>query len=1248
MGDLDFSDLIPQQNDTQQPTSAATPPNGGLANTGGLSFSDLIPQQQAQAPQAAPDAAKPETPGVWQSIKEGAHDALHELLQTKEGITGDKPTDYKESAASAPYEWDWYPHESAISKTAYRLTKSAPTLGGGLIGAGIGSEAGPLGTLAGGALGAGAATAIQGFGKTFKGELDNTPDDPDGAYNRALKSSGLDAVTSSAAWAAFGLKPFSSELKNIVFQAAGIQPGVSVAGQAGQNVLAGQDATKGLGNAYVEGAVGTAVPMAGHAIVSNTFGGGRGDVKAGESDNGATPVPDKTDSAPEPSVAPTEAGIKGYGEIYEKPPSDDFSSAPQSLQDLYGKVSSDSKPGFFTPKDDAASILSDATGVKPPITDAAAGGFNQIPDGPIGRRVHGLIESLGLGDLARDIQMKTAPMAARDATIDSRSFSKDFANYNRLAEFEGNWFNKILNKEFKPDELKSMWEAADEQSVLEQQGLDTTGKGLDTLTEPQRATVRMLQKRADDVFQAAKDVGVVEADAKGLPSYAPRMVAMAGGERPTTQRGGAQLDAIGKNLTTTTPNVKNRKYLTTAETEEAAQKAFGDDAHVVRDIRTLPYATMELQKAVAGKALINKIKELGRKTGEDTVYEGAVPEDVEHQYFTLPHPAFKTWKPKLEKDADGNWKAQLDANGKPIFEPVPISVRKDFEGPLRSVLSSAPGEAYKAAMALKSNAVGLIMYSPLIHNQVEWGRALPVAPGKVFTGRIYFEGYKAKNDFDTMREFVKQGGVPIGDWRGHGGDLNDIMSNPGMSADKGWLTKGLRKYAGDAPADVTGKALNFWHQTMLWDRIADLQMGLYQHLRDQKIAEGVNPDIAQKMAAHWANRYAGAVPPEAMADGARRLANLTMFSRSFTVGNLGVAKDMFMGLPSDVQSQIARDHGLQALMATKSAAQWKAIKAVGGDMAINYVANSLAQNVSNTLRDDRDDFVAGYARRFNDYLNLWRNIGTNPSGVLVNPFSALSATHDNEPGKRDRVYVGNMENGTGLYARLPMGKIGEEFLNYATGPIDMMNKKQSTLLRPIMQILANDKGFGHKIYDPNAENGADLLANGYRIAKHFVGSQLPDTALEGAKTLATGEGTPDERLLAKLQTLGPLAGMTFSRGYPGGPAEGIVHKEQEEYQFRVNEAKPELRKMILRGDNENAQKKMTELGMSARSQKNFIKNTLQPNHLTPSQIRTFNSRATPEQQDVLQRSLPEQASGGAIRLKPTYVDSIVRRYSTTH
>jgi hypothetical protein len=387
------------------------------------------------------------------------------------------------------------------------------------------------------------------------------------------------------------------------------------------------------------------------------------------------------------------------------------------------------------------------------------------------------------------------------------------------------------------------------------------------------------------------------------------------------------------------------------------------------------------------------------------------------------------------------------------------------------------------------------------------------------------------------------------------------------------------------------------------------------------LAEGIPADAAGKMAAHFANRYAGAVPSEAMSNAARKFANIAMFSRSFTVGNLGVMKDMFMGLPSDVQAQIARNGGLDALTKVRSVAQRKAIAAFILDVGLFFVANSLLQNAFNAYLGDKEPILDGYVRRFK---TLMGKVQENPL-VALNPFylaNKLSATSDNEPGKEDRVKVGYLSNGTAIYLRNPFGKIGEEFIGYVTKPITMFNNKQSTILHPLMRIATNDAGFGHKIYNPNAETPDELLRNAGAIAIHIMGAQVPELAGRGIWELAAREGNADTRRMAALQTFGPLGGLTFSKGYPGGPAEGFLHREKADYEFRFNQAKPAIRKLILGGDLTGAIDKMKKLGVPRKDQSWFIRNTQHPDRISGTQLRNFDQRAAPEERERLRQYMP--------------------------
>jgi hypothetical protein len=161
----------------------------------------------------------------------------------------------------------------------------------------------------------------------------------------------------------------------------------------------------------------------------------------------------------------------------------------------------------------------------------------------------------------------------------------------------------------------------------------------------------------------------------------------------------------------------------------------------------------------------------------------------------------------------------------------------------------------------------------------------------------------------------------------------------------------------------------------------DLQDGLYSNFRDDMLAKGIDRQTAARTAAHWANRYAGALPQEAMSDGARKVANLLLFSRSFTLGNLGVMKDMLTGLPKDVIAQIERDAGFgkgsiaaadaespaaQAVSYAKTLARRKAMSVVAGRHRahVRRQLDAAERDQRDPHRPTADQEMKGYADRF--------------------------------------------------------------------------------------------------------------------------------------------------------------------------------------------------------------------------------------------------------------------------------------------
>lgn len=871
------------------------------------------------------------------------------------------------------------------------------------------------------------------------------------------------------------------------------------------------------------------------------------------------------------------------------------------------------------------------------------------PPGSLSAAAHKAVETLF--DVGRDIQMKLAPMAR--GSVESMATVKDYMNAMRRNAWDWSRIDTDIQTRFTPEQRARMWNAMDEESLSLRLGEPESARqhqGLATLTPEERAAVVELDTRQQIAWLRARDLGMVEGE--GIAMHAPRVVVNipkgldgAGGD------GMLSLTAIGYDLRSRTPFLKHRKHMEVEETEKAIREKVGmqmvmklkDKAEidaavekitVARDIRTVALATAQLEDAIAGRTLIENIKDVGKRTGEDVVAEGFKPAEG---WFTIDHPSFKQWRPKFQ-EVDGKVEAVKDAAGNPVFEQVPIYVRGDFEGPLRAAMWGKSGAAYSGMMSLKGKTMSLIMNSPMIHNLVEFGRAMPAMPVRMMTLKTYFDGFRAKQNPAVMHEAIDAGLVPIGK-RFFNQDITSVMETPDLTPGRSFTAKALAmvpgwfdEAAGTAVKRAIDKAGDFWHNTLLWDRIADLQAGLYVNFRSDLMAKGMDQQTAARIAAHFANRYAGALPKEAMSEAAIKVANFMLFSRSFTLGNLGVMKDMLTGLPKDVLAQIERDAGIragaiegadvvaqEAAQSAKVIARRKAMMVVGLDVALMYVGNSILQSAFNVMlgQNDLGQEAHEYLRRFRDVLN---DAQVHPLRLL-NPFGVaerLSATEDNEPGRKDRILVGYAKDGTAIYARNPVGKIGEEFSGYFGSPIDMLRKKQGTIARPIGQLIFNDAGFGRKIYDPTADAPAKYAGNVWAIVKHLVGSQLPEGQITAFSDLVKGEG--DSKVNA-FQAFGPLAGVTFSKGAPGGPAVGEMYYAKSQHQFAVDQALPDIRKQIKRGDIDGAIGRMTELDIPQPLQRYYIKTTLNPAlRMSPRAVRDFYLHATDEQKQRFERA----------------------------
>src|SRR5258708_38135855 len=93
---------------------------------------------------------------------------------------------------------------------------------------------------------------------------------------------------------------------------------------------------------------------------------------------------------------------------------------------------------------------------------------------------------------------------------------------------------------------------------------------------------------------------------------------------------------------------------------------------------------------------------------------------------------------------------------------------------------------------------------------------------------------------------------------------------------------------------------------------------------------------------------------------------------------------------------------------------------------------------------------------------------------------------------------------------------------------------------------------------------------------------------------------------SKLLLFGPMAGLAFSHGYPGGPAAGELYHARAMHGYAVDAALPAIRKAILNGNIDGARDWMTKRGVPPRLQRFYIRTSEDPGtRLSGRPLRAF-------------------------------------------
>lgn len=885
-----------------------------------------------------------------------------------------------------------------------------------------------------------------------------------------------------------------------------------------------------------------------------------------------------------------------------------------------GGAAGDQGRGALPPGSRQARLL-ESSSLRDAAQEAAMGALREeaarLPDlKPDEERRIGPLRSaiLGVMDRARDVgsavQQMLAPMST--GTKRAQAFAADFANAMRQVSFRYGSIDKELTRNFSPKDREAMGRALDAQSVHEQQTRDLpaaeqeaaraafeAGKtGIGSLPADQQRALHLLDRLSQDVWRRMQERGMVAPNARPIPWYFSRQILMhdeEGISRPGGGKGGGNrgLEPIGRNLTTAGP--MRREHLTPEETEAAAKKALGSGATLLRDIRSLVSKLQQNERAIGGVDLMNKIDEVGKSTGVNLVLKGDIPGLLHPgDYFTIAdHPSFRQF-------AGAGWKA--------------IHVSREFEGPLKAVLSKAPDAWYRGAMQIKGGVMSAIMYSPFIHLAVELGRALPVMPGKVLSLSALRDGSRLRRDLDYMDTATRDGLAPLGHrWAADPVSIAD-QANPENRGKFATMLGNARDAVANAAGKIGGDFLHdvvqHPHQALLWDQVFNLQVGIYNTLRDKWVAKGFDPALAGAAAAHMANRYAGALPVENLSRGANMAANLLLFSRSFTLGNLGVMKDMMTGAPSHVLARMEQLAGPAQAKAMQSVLRRKAMAAFTLDIGLFYMANGLLQAGIQAMRQGPQAAADDWQKKAMEALS--ETAGGNPLAIF-----GVLPQHWNEPGRENRIYAGTDEDGKGIYLRLPAGKVGEEFVGWMSKPGTMLEDKMSPLVRPLIELVMGHDSLGRQLLPPHPKTIGDYVDTAGAIVEHIASNLGPTSTIQGvadmARSALTGQKQQGDSGVTLAKVLGPMTGLAqISGGRPGGPVAGEIAAQAETSRYNVAAAMPSIRRKIVNGDTQGAVADMTALGVAPGLIRYYVEQTLHP-HATKGQIQGFTRTSSPEE-----------------------------------
>lgn len=808
-------------------------------------------------------------------------------------------------------------------------------------------------------------------------------------------------------------------------------------------------------------------------------------------------------------------------------------------------------------------------------------------------------------NVGRWIEKELTPIASSpDYAV---RYATEYLSSLRRVQWDWNRYDRMLTEKFTPEAREAMWRAMDEESVMAQSGERSEHMGLTTLAPEERAAVSELTQHAIATRLQMLDREMVTTE--GLPHYVPRLF---------KNKGGGEAMSIGPEarIRERTGTMSERKYLTADESEAAAKARFGEQTSLIRDIRTLPLALAKQQRAIAAHDFIEAVRKFGRDIGDNQIVEGAKP--TEGKWFTIPDSDLADW--------------YFRSNGDTTFATKqPMHIKAEWEGAVRAIQDNKFNNFDKFIAEIKNRPMTLIMNSPFIHASVVYSKALPSNPGNMLTFRFMRQGNQLLNDQKFMRDMLDGGMVLWGRRPTLYQDVAGIMEGPQLEPGRS-LTSRVLAYipglfdeaAGTKVKMTVDKIGEIVHDKILAENVQKLQASLAYDFRETMRAKhpDIPDDVLNVLAAHEANRFGGSLPPEAMSAFSRGFANATLFSRQFTLGNLGILKDAIKGPPEYVMGRI-RDmlgpEGAEHAATIKSDARRHAFAVVMLDLAMYYGVNSLLQSAVHIASGTpMSDEVAGYWWRLKQAAN---RVEEHPMslGSYLSFLPSMSPTFYHEPGKEGKILLGFRDDGTAIYGRSVIGRMGEDYTGLLVNPAVYGLTKMAPLTRAFWEVLGNKDGFDRPIYDPKALKGGDLW-QAWNVAKHFIEAELPMQQVKGAANLIEGTGDYKDAISTFGPYMVPPFTMTASQGYPGGPIAGAVAGHKRDQRIAQDLAMSQVKDMVVKkNDVVGARQLMDSLGVNSGLQRFLIRNWQNPglSKTSPRALAEFYQHASPIEKEIL-------------------------------